>query len=157
MDTQWTFRNAYNEAKKVKGQQDAYCELALAGKWNHLGEFPEDLQWESLVDVLRGRVKVNNHCYEAVDFDGMIRVRIPSDMPIVPAYPLPQLSNEFKFAISAFHHAAEAYLLPNLLKKMYGAPPALAIFRYSEVTNGRCIGAPSSLVGYLLTTGDKLL
>jgi hypothetical protein len=27
--------------------------------------FPEDLQFEALVDVLRGRVKVNIHCYQA--------------------------------------------------------------------------------------------
>lgn len=57
-------------------------------------EFPEDLQWEALVDILRGKVKVNTvlvmkvvlssqqtllqvqtHCYEAVDFDAFVRVR----------------------------------------------------------------------------------
>jgi hypothetical protein len=26
--------------------------------------FPDDLQWEALVDVLRGKVKINTHCYE---------------------------------------------------------------------------------------------
>ena len=31
---------------------------ALAGQWDGLGAFPESLQWEALVDVLRGRVKV---------------------------------------------------------------------------------------------------
>ena len=76
MDTQWAFRQAYEEARKIKAQQDAYCLEAKKGKWHTLGQFPESLQWESLVDVLRGRVKVNNHCYEAVDFDGMIRVRV---------------------------------------------------------------------------------
>jgi hypothetical protein len=30
----------------------------LLGQWTGLGEFPEDLQWEALVDVLRGRVRV---------------------------------------------------------------------------------------------------
>ena len=39
-----------------------------------------------------------------------------------------QLTNEFKFSIAAFHHAHEAYLVPELLKKMYGAPPAVALF-----------------------------
>lgn len=35
---------------------------ALAGRWDVLDNtpFPEDLQWESLVDVLRGRVKVGD-------------------------------------------------------------------------------------------------
>ena len=75
MDTQWAFRQAYDEARNIKAKQDAYCAEVKEGHWHKLGEFPESLQWESLVDVLRGRVKVNNHCYEAVDFDSMIRVR----------------------------------------------------------------------------------
>ncbi|KAJ7636949.1 carbohydrate esterase family 9 protein [Roridomyces roridus] len=114
MDTQWAFRQAYNTARILKEKQDAYCEKALAGQWTGLGDFPEDLQWEALVDVLRGRVKVHNHCYEAVDFDGMVR-----------------LTNEFKFSIAAFHHAHEAYLVPELIKKTYGHPPAVAIFATS--------------------------
>jgi hypothetical protein len=76
MDTQWAFRQAYNTARILKEKQDTYCAKALAGQWNGLGDFPEDLQWEALVDVLRGRVKVQNHCYEGVDIDGMVRVRI---------------------------------------------------------------------------------
>ena len=31
-----------------------------------------------------------------------------------------QITNEFKFHIAAFHHAHETYLVPDLLKKMYG-------------------------------------
>ncbi|KAJ7669296.1 carbohydrate esterase family 9 protein [Mycena polygramma] len=111
MDTQWSFRQGYNTARIIKEKQDAYCAKALAGEWNGLGDFPEDLQWEALVDVLRGRVKVQNHCYEAVDLDGMVR-----------------LTNEFKFSIAAFHHAHETYLVPDLIKKAYGHPPAVAIF-----------------------------
>ncbi|KAJ6532734.1 carbohydrate esterase family 9 protein [Mycena vulgaris] len=113
MDTQWAFRQAYNTARILKDKQDAYCAKALAGQTG-LGAFPEDLQWEALVDVLRGRVKVHNHCYEGVDIDGMIR-----------------LTNEFKFSIAAFHHAHEAYMVPDLIKKAYGHPPALAIFATS--------------------------
>ncbi|KAG8824267.1 hypothetical protein FRC19_002150 [Serendipita sp. 401] len=117
LDTQWAFRQAYNEARKIKIEQDDFCAKVDAGLWGDIpAEFPEDLQWEALVDVLRGRVKVNNHCYEAVDFDQQIR-----------------LTNEFKFSITAFHHAHEAYLVPDLLKKMYGKPPAIALF----ATNGR--------------------
>src|SRR5882762_7459879 len=74
----------YNTARKIKESQDQYCSKAIAGHWDDLGEFPEDLQWEALVDVLRGRVKVKylsvlfetivftdlhtqiqTHCYEA--------------------------------------------------------------------------------------------
>ena len=31
-----------------------------------------------------------------------------------------QLSNEFKFPIAAFHHASEAYLVPDRIKQAYG-------------------------------------
>ncbi|KAJ7054512.1 carbohydrate esterase family 9 protein [Mycena amicta] len=114
MDTSWAFRSAYETARIVKEQQDAYCSKALAGEWTGLGKFPENLQWEALVDVLRGRVKVHNHCYEAVDLSNQVR-----------------LTNEFKFSIAAFHHAHEAYLVPDLLKQAYGQPPAIAIFATS--------------------------
>ncbi|KAN0129746.1 carbohydrate esterase family 9 protein [Lactarius tabidus] len=111
MDTFWALRKAYDCARQIKEKQDAYCEQAFSGRWSGLGEFPEDLQWEALVDVLRGRVKVQTHCYEAVDLDDLIR-----------------LSNEFNFSIAAVHHAHEAYLVPDVLKRAYGSPPAAAIF-----------------------------
>jgi len=75
MDTSWAFRQAYDKARQIKEKQDAFCSAAVAGKWAGLDEFPEDLQWEALVDVLRGRVRVQTHCYEAVDLDDLIRVR----------------------------------------------------------------------------------
>ncbi|QRW21800.1 amidohydrolase family protein [Rhizoctonia solani] len=96
MDSIWNFRQVYNhwEVGDIRGE-----------------DFPEDLEYESLVDALRGRAKVHVHCYEAVDLDGIVR-----------------LSNEFKLPIAAFHHAHEAYLVPDLIKQAYGKPPALAIF-----------------------------
>lgn len=104
MDTTWSFRSSYETARQIKESQDEYCAKAQAGEWAGLGAFPENLQWEALVDVLRGRVKVHNHCYETVDLDDMVR-----------------LTNEFKFSIAAFHHAHETYLVPDALKKAYGA------------------------------------
>lgn len=47
----------YDTARKIKKSQDEYCAKALGEQWNDLGSFPEDLRWEALVDVLRGRVK----------------------------------------------------------------------------------------------------
>ncbi|KAJ3989257.1 carbohydrate esterase family 9 protein [Lentinula detonsa] len=114
MDTMWAFRQAYNEATKLKQKQDEFCAKLEAGQSEILdgqGEFPDDLRWEALVDVLRGRVKVNTHCYEAVDLDAFVR-----------------LSNEFKFPVAAFHHAHETYLVPDVLKRAYGGPPVSAIF-----------------------------
>ncbi|KAJ7485560.1 amidohydrolase-domain-containing protein [Mycena latifolia] len=111
MDTVWSARKAYDEARKLKIAQDQYCAQAQAGRWTGLGEFPSDLALEALVDVLRGKVKVQTHCYEAVDIDAFIR-----------------MSNEFQFPVAAFHHAHEAYLVPEVLKRGYGHPPASAIF-----------------------------
>ncbi|KAL1938740.1 hypothetical protein VTO73DRAFT_11343 [Trametes versicolor] len=116
MDTAWAFRQAYEKARQIKQAQDTFCAKASQGEWAGLGEFPEELQWEALVDVLRGRVKVHNHCYETVDLDDLVRI-----------------TNEFKFSIAAFHHAHETYLVPDTLKSAYGHPPAVALF----ATNAR--------------------
>ncbi|KAF9233435.1 hypothetical protein BU15DRAFT_53885 [Melanogaster broomeanus] len=111
MDTVWSYRQAYEHARQIKDKQDEYCSKAAAGEWNGLGDFPDDLQWEAMVDILRGKVKVQTHCYEAVDFDAFVR-----------------LSNEFQFLVAAFHHSHEAYLVPDVLKRAYEHPPAVAIF-----------------------------
>ncbi|KAF9220135.1 hypothetical protein BS17DRAFT_787951 [Gyrodon lividus] len=113
MDTGWNFRQAYDTARKLRDQQDSFCAKAEAGSWKELADssFPEDLQWEALVDVLRGRVKLAVHCYEAVDLDGIVR-----------------LTNEFKFPVASFHHAGETYLVPDLLKKTWGGVPSIALF-----------------------------
>jgi hypothetical protein len=59
MDSVWALRSAYEQARKIKATQDDYCLKAEAGLWHMLkDQFPEDLQWEMLVDVLRGKVKV---------------------------------------------------------------------------------------------------
>ncbi|KAF8306724.1 hypothetical protein DL93DRAFT_2088555 [Clavulina sp. PMI_390] len=60
--------------------------------------------------------QVNIHIYETVDFTGIIG-----------------LSNEFKFPIAAFHHAHEAYLVPEVIKQAYAGVPTIAIF----ATNSR--------------------
>jgi hypothetical protein len=57
MDSAWEFRKAYDEGSMLKESQDQFCAKAEAGLWSNLHEFPEDLQWEALVDVLRGKVK----------------------------------------------------------------------------------------------------
>jgi len=50
----------YNSAKTLKESQDAYCAKVTGGQFEDLGEFPEDLAWEPLSEVLRGRVKVRS-------------------------------------------------------------------------------------------------
>lgn len=62
MDTMWAYRQAYEKASQIKASQDAYCAKAEAGLWNTIdGNFPESSQYEALVDVLRGRVKVKSY------------------------------------------------------------------------------------------------
>jgi hypothetical protein len=67
MDSVWRTRQAYEKARRIKEAQDDYCEAAAQGRWDLVEgkAFPEELQWESLVSILRGRVKVQTHCYEA--------------------------------------------------------------------------------------------
>ena len=81
MDAAWEFRKAYATAREIRDKQDAFCAKARAGELSTTEReegFPEDLQREALVDVLRGRVKLSVHCYEAVDLDMIVRVRRPS-------------------------------------------------------------------------------
>lgn len=133
MDTMWNFRSAYAKAQEIKEAQDSFCFKALNGQLTAPAKFPEDLQWEAAVDVLRGKVKVQTHCYEAVDLDDFVR-----------------LSNEFKFPIAAFHHAHETYLVPDALKRAYGnIPPASAMFasfsRYKREAYRHSVFAPRIL------------
>jgi imidazolonepropionase-like amidohydrolase len=63
------------------------------------GEAPtRDLQLETLAGVLDGDILVHNHCYRADEMAVMIDV-----------------AQEFGYKISAFHHAVEAYKIPDLL------------------------------------------
>jgi hypothetical protein len=77
MDSTWVIREAYDKARQIKDAQDAFCTKAEAGQWNDPEvqgkKFPFNLQWETLVEVLRGRVKVHCHTYEAVDIDFLQR------------------------------------------------------------------------------------
>src|SRR5438132_11809680 len=64
-------------------------------KWNkdHQGDRPErNLRNETLAEVLRGNIYVQNHCYRADEMMQML------DLP-----------HEFGFKIRAFHPAVEAY------------------------------------------------
>ncbi|KAF9449461.1 hypothetical protein P691DRAFT_853918 [Macrolepiota fuliginosa MF-IS2] len=113
MDAAWNFRQAYHTAKQIQVAQDAFCDAAEAGYWDAVDgkEIPEDYQWESLVDVLRGKVRLSIHCYEAVDLDMIVR-----------------LSNEFQFKVASFHHGGDTHLVPDLLKKAFGGAPTIALF-----------------------------
>ncbi|HLQ59150.1 MAG TPA: amidohydrolase [Gemmatimonadales bacterium] len=72
-------------------------------KWNkdHEGDAPErNLRNESLAEVLRGNIYVQNHCYRA---DEMVQML--------------DLAHEFGFKIRSFHHAVEAYKIADVLAR----------------------------------------
>ncbi len=57
-----------------------------------------DIKLETLAEVLNGRVRVQMHCYRANEMATMLDV-----------------AKEFHYHIAAFHHAVEAYKIPQLL------------------------------------------
>ena len=58
-----------------------------------------DLQLETLAGVLAGDILVHNHCYRADEMAQVI-----------------DMSKEFGYKVTAFHHAVEAYKIADLLK-----------------------------------------
>lgn len=100
-------------AKELKEQQDASCLEAAAvresGDAARIAEFlhrvaseesaTELLEYDSTIAMLRGKVGINVHCYEPEDFEDML-----------------MHSKEFGFRIQAFHHALEAWQVPEMIK-----------------------------------------
>ena len=72
-------------------------------KWlaNREGDPPSrDLELETLAEVLRGKILVQNHCYRADEMAQMI-----------------DLAHEFGYKIRSFHHAVESYKIADLLAR----------------------------------------
>jgi imidazolonepropionase-like amidohydrolase len=79
--------------------------LSYKRKWDKYeregGDMPErDLAMETLRGVLSGQILIHNHCYRADEMALMI-----------------DMSHEFGYKISAFHHAVEAYKIADLLAR----------------------------------------
>ena len=87
------YREAFIDAQAYRKQWDAY---EASGR---RGEAPtQNLRNETLAGVLRGDITVNIHCYRADEMAQMI-----------------DLSREFGFKISSFHHGVEAYKIADVL------------------------------------------
>lgn len=74
-------------------------------QWVSAGADPAEepdrnLQLESLAGVLAGEILVQQHCYRAEEMADIL-----------------ELAREFGFRIHAFHHAVEAYKIPDLLRE----------------------------------------
>ncbi|MBP7981648.1 MAG: amidohydrolase [Arenimonas sp.] len=95
------YRAAFIGAEAYRRKWDAY------EKGGRHGDAPDqDLANDTLAGVLRGDITVNIHCYRADEMAAMI-----------------DLSKEFGFQISSFHHGVEAYKVADLLarEKICGA------------------------------------
>lgn len=95
------YRKAYESARRVKLEQDIWCAAAskATGPNSITQEYPHSLDWQTLVDVLRGDVNVHVHGYETEDILAMF-----------------DHADEFGFNITALHHALHADLLLNQIK-----------------------------------------
>ncbi len=82
------YREAFNQAKKFQREN--------AGK--PFEEAARDLNLESLVGVLEGRLLPQVHCYTAQDMLSFL-----------------QVADEFRFRVRTFHHALEAYKVRDVL------------------------------------------
>ena len=88
------YRDAFIQAQTYRRKWD---------KWDkdHQGDQPErNLRNETLAEVLRGNIYVQNHCYRA---DEMLQML--------------DLAHEFGFKIRSFHHAVEAYKIADVLAR----------------------------------------
>ncbi|KAI8965596.1 hypothetical protein F5Y11DRAFT_367932 [Daldinia sp. FL1419] len=96
------FRKAYDNARRVKREQDRWCEAASTanGLASLAKEYPRSLEWQTLVDVLRGDVRVHVHGYETEDMLAMF-----------------DHADEFGFNITALHHALHTNLIMDQLKE----------------------------------------
>ncbi|OZJ05153.1 hypothetical protein BZG36_02194 [Bifiguratus adelaidae] len=102
----YLFRQRMQKARQLKRAQEAWCERAqqLQGRHQLIAEpFPEDIDQESLIALLRGDVLLNVHCYEPMDIEAMVRHSV-----------------EFNFTIAAFHHALQAHKVTEIIKRGRG-------------------------------------
>lgn len=92
------YRAAFGQAQAYRQSWVQYREAARRGDKSAQPP-PRDLAMETLVEVLEGRIAVQNHCYRADEMAIMI-----------------DIAKEFGFRIAAFHHASEAYKVADVLR-----------------------------------------
>jgi imidazolonepropionase-like amidohydrolase len=90
------YRAAWINAADYERKWDDY--RAKAEKGEKADPPKRDLALDTLVGVLKGEILVENHCYRADEMAQMI-----------------DISKEFGYHVTAFHHAVEAYKIADLL------------------------------------------
>ena len=94
----------YSRMGNVAGYRDAWIKATEYKRKLEAGESPtRDLELETLAGVLNGDILVHMHCYRA---DEMAQVL--------------DISKEFGYKVTAFHHAVESYKIADKLAE-YGA------------------------------------
>jgi hypothetical protein len=110
----WLLRERLKKARVIMWQQDAWCKNVLNIESSRMikkskmsrfveveGRLPEAWELDTAIDLLRGELNVNIHCYEPQDLERMMDVL-----------------HEFGIHPSSFHHALDAWKVPELLKKL---------------------------------------
>jgi imidazolonepropionase-like amidohydrolase len=90
-------REAFTQAKDYQRSWDEYNEKVKKGDKTATAP-KKDLKLEALSQVLQGKMLVQIHCYRSDEFLTEIAI-----------------ANEFGYKIRAFHHALEAYKVPDAL------------------------------------------
>jgi imidazolonepropionase-like amidohydrolase len=94
MGNMYLFRDAFTKAKEYKEKWELYSKTKE-------GEPPaKNLKWETLSQVVDGKILVHVHCYRADEMLHMI-----------------QLAEEFNFKITSFQHTLEGYKVADALAK----------------------------------------
>ncbi|KAK8066049.1 hypothetical protein PG997_012796 [Apiospora hydei] len=108
----YILRRHLSRAKQLMDKQDAWWAAAAEQTrfMEQAGDYPEELELESTIGLMRGRIAMHNHCYEPEDMETMLRV-----------------TRDFGVRVRAFHHAIEAWQVPEMLKE-YGDNITIATF-----------------------------
>ncbi len=95
------YRQAFADAQAYDRGWKAWEAKVKAKGPDEAGAPPKrDLGKETLAEVLDGKIRVQMHCYRADEMAALLDV-----------------AQEFGFKIAAFHHAVEAYKIPQLLAR----------------------------------------
>lgn len=110
----WLLREQLEKARELLERQTTWCKAAFEieastfAKTRRISNFlksegkrPDSFELETLLALLKGELNVNVHCYEPEDFERMLSVL-----------------HEFGVHPRAFHHALEAWQVPELLKHL---------------------------------------
>ncbi len=94
------YRGAWISAADYRRKWDEYDAKLAAGTAAAKDAPLRDLRLETLAEVLRGNILIQNHCYRADEMAIMI-----------------DIAKEFGYKITTFHHAVESYKIGDLLAK----------------------------------------